>query len=188
MWLLNNLKVSLTTLQEFPEQIKYGFIDSKFGRILLGTTSIQKRGKVIEAICVLYFVQMDDNKSLEQLHRRWPRVKLVADAEVIEEMRNILFEEKENTPVVNIALKGTDLQLAVWAELSKMEAGTTCTYSELAELVDRPKAVRAVASAVAKNEVSILIPCHRVVSKSGAVKYGWGAALKSSLLCYEANI
>ncbi|TDG42475.1 hypothetical protein AWZ03_011105 [Drosophila navojoa] len=188
MWILNNLMTSLTPLQEFPEQIKYGFIDSKFGRILLGTTPIQKSGKIIDAICVLYFVQMDDKKSLEQLHRRWPKVKLVADAKAIGEIRNILFEEKENAAVVDIALKGTDLQLAVWAELSKMAAGTTCTYAELADLVDRPKAVRAVASAVAKNEVSILIPCHRVVSKSGAIKYGWGAALKSSLLCYEENI
>ncbi|XP_023172896.2 uncharacterized protein LOC111600824 [Drosophila hydei] len=188
MWIMDNLQTSLTPLQRLPAYIKYGFIDTQFGRILLGTTSIQKSGTNCDAICALYFVQNHDNKSLEDLQRRWPKVKLIADATAIKERSKILFNEKEIANAVDIAVLGTDLQLAVWSELLKIKTGTTCTYTKLAELVNRPKAVRAVASAVAKNEVSILIPCHRVISKSGAVKYGWGAALKTSLLNYEANI
>lgn len=188
MWISKHLRVSLMPLQRVPAHIKYGFIDTKFGRILLGLTPIEKGGKACDAICLLYFVQKEDNKSLEEARRRWPKVELVPDEVAIQKHSNGLFYENVNTAAIDVAVLGTDLQLAVWGELVKIKTGRTCTYTELAELAGRPKAVRAVASAVAKNEVSIIIPCHRIVSKSGAVKYGWGADLKSVLLEYEANI
>ena len=59
--------------------------------------------------------------------------------------------------------KGTPFQQAVWAELLKIEKGKTVTYKELAQRIGKPKAVRAVASAVAKNRLLIIVPCHRVV-------------------------
>ncbi|EDW67052.1 methylated-DNA--protein-cysteine methyltransferase, inducible [Drosophila virilis] len=189
MWISENLRVSLTPLQEVPANIKYGFIDTKFGRILLGLTPIEKDGKTCDAICLLYFVLKEDNKSLEEVRRRWPQVELVADELAIQKhSKRLFYENVSTTAAIDVAVLGTDLQLAVWDELVKMKTGSTCTYAELAVLAGRPKAVRAVASAVAKNEVSILIPCHRIISKSGAVKYGWGADLKSVLLEYEANI
>ncbi|XP_064556521.1 bifunctional transcriptional activator/DNA repair enzyme Ada [Drosophila montana] len=187
MWISESLRVSLTPLQKVPVNIKYGFMGTKFGRILLGLTPIEKAGKTYDAICLLYFVQKDDSKSLEEVRRRWPKVELVPDEVAIQKRSKGLFNENVNTAVIDVAVLGTDLQLAVWGELVKMKAGSTCTYTELAVLAGRPKAVRAVASAVAKNEISILIPCHRIVSKSGAVKYGWGADLKSVLLEHEAN-
>ncbi|XP_034488235.1 bifunctional transcriptional activator/DNA repair enzyme Ada [Drosophila innubila] len=185
MWLTNNLQVPLTTLQAMPKTIKYGYINSKFGKMLLGLTTITKGAKSCNAICLLYFVQKSDIESLKEVQRRWPNVELVLDAVAIEKCMETLYSD--NDAVIDVAVRGTDLQLAVWNELVKLKVGSTITYSELAQLVDRPRAVRAVASAVAKNEVSILIPCHRIVSKSGAVKYGWGAKLKSDLLEYEAN-
>lgn len=68
-------------------------------------------------------------------------------------------------------LKGTELQKSVWRELLRIPYGKTITYSELAEKVRKPNAVRAVASAVAKNPLCIIIPCHRVVPKSKAVMH-----------------
>ncbi|EDV93736.1 methylated-DNA--protein-cysteine methyltransferase, inducible [Drosophila grimshawi] len=186
MWVNQHLRMSLTPLQKIPAIIKYGFINTKFGRILIGLTPIQKAGKSCDAICLLNFVQNDDDESFEEMRQRWPKAELKQDAVAIEMCSKVVFDEKENAAVIDIAIRGTDLQLSVWNELVKLKSGSTCTYSELAELVDRPKAVRAVASAVARNPVTILIPCHRIVSKNGALKYHWGAELKSALLDYEA--
>ncbi|KAH8310528.1 hypothetical protein KR044_001808, partial [Drosophila immigrans] len=187
MWIANNLQVSLTHLKTTPKSIKYGFMDSKFGRMLLGLTTIVKGAKSCDAICVLYFIQKNQIETLKEVQQRWPKVDFVENAAAVGQMIETLSNNKENAAAVEVAVVGTDLQFAVWSELIKLHSGQTLTYSQLAELAERPRAVRAVASAVAKNEVSILIPCHRIVSKTGAVKYHWGAKLKSDLLAYEAT-
>lgn len=84
---------------------------------------------------------------------------------------------------------GTPFQRLIWETLRKVPRGTTITYSELAEKVGNPKAVRAVASAVASNPISIVIPCHRVLPKAGGVgKYRWGTEMKKMLLEQEGYI
>lgn len=83
----------------------------------------------------------------------------------------------------NIKLQGTEFQVRVWIELLKIPMGKTWTYSDLAKKLKRPTAVRAVASAVAKNPVSYWIPCHRVVGKNtNILKYHWGPETKQHLL------
>ncbi len=77
---------------------------------------------------------------------------------------------------------GTPFQERVWEELTKIPYGHTVTYSELAERIGRPKAVRAVANAVGDNSISILVPCHRVVAKGGIGGYAWGIEIKKTLL------
>ncbi|XP_017847621.1 bifunctional transcriptional activator/DNA repair enzyme Ada [Drosophila busckii] len=180
VWINPHVRVSIKPLKALPLNIKYGFVATTFGKLLLGLTGN-------DAICLLYFVQNDEKTSLEEVQQRWPKIELIPDASVLAKCSKIFASDKENLPTIELAVKGTDLQLAVWNELVKTSCGKTCTYTELAELVGRPKAVRAVASAVAKNEISILIPCHRIVSKSGALKYHWGGELKRELLNYEAN-
>lgn len=87
-----------------------------------------------------------------------------------------------------VKLQGTELQTRVWAALQKVPRGTTLTYSELAQKVKKPLAVRAVASAVANNPVCYWIPCHRVVGKnSNTLKYHWGSDLKKDLLALEGS-
>ena len=88
-----------------------------------------------------------------------------------------------------IKLMGTELQMKVWLELLKIPRGTTLTYSDLAKKVKKPKAVRAVASAVARNPIAYYIPCHRVVGKnSNTLKYAYGPAIKRSLLISEGAL
>lgn len=88
-----------------------------------------------------------------------------------------------------IKLQGTEFQMKVWLELLKIPAGKTLTYSELAKKLRKPSAVRAVASAVAKNPVSYWIPCHRVVGKNAAkLKYHWGPKTKQALLLAEGAL
>lgn len=83
-------------------------------------------------------------------------------------------------------LQGTSFQKQVWKVLLKIKKGQTKTYAEVARMVGRPTAVRAVASAVAKNSIAVLIPCHRVVRSDGGVgEYRWGTSVKAELLGSE---
>jgi|GEM_PF-2761635 len=83
-------------------------------------------------------------------------------------------------------MAATDLQRTVWNELLKIPYGQTISYEELALRVGKPKAVRAVATAVGDNPLAIVIPCHRIILKSGKIgKYHWGSDLKEKLLSYE---
>ena len=85
-----------------------------------------------------------------------------------------------------IKLMGTEFQMKVWLELLKIPHGKTMTYSELAKKVGKPAAVRAVASAVARNPVSFWVPCHRVVGKGkNQLGYHWGSDMKRTLLTME---
>ncbi|TNE31849.1 MAG: methylated-DNA--[protein]-cysteine S-methyltransferase [Alphaproteobacteria bacterium] len=87
-----------------------------------------------------------------------------------------------------MTLYGTPFQQKVWKELLKIPCGKTVTYQYVAEKIGKPKAVRAVGSAVGKNPVSVFVPCHRVVHTStGKVNYGWGPAVKLKLLDFEKH-
>jgi O-6-methylguanine DNA methyltransferase len=92
-----------------------------------------------------------------------------------------------NECYINI-VSGTPFQRLVWENLRKIPRGTTITYAELAAQIGMPTAVRAVASAVGKNPISVIIPCHRVVPKSGGTgKYRWGSEMKAKLIEREKS-
>lgn len=85
-----------------------------------------------------------------------------------------------------IIVRGTPFQVSVWSELLKIPIGITATYTDIAQAIGSPKALRAVGSAVGANPVSILIPCHRILPKAGGIgNYYWGSALKKKLLDLE---
>ena len=85
-----------------------------------------------------------------------------------------------------LAVYGTDFQVNVWRELLKIPRGATIQYQEIAQNIGRPKAYRAVGTAVGANPISFLIPCHRVLPSQGGVgQYLWGSAKKASLLNSE---
>ena len=89
---------------------------------------------------------------------------------------------------LNISPMGTEFQKKVWAELLKIPYGKTKSYQEIAEAVGKPKAQRAVGSACNKNPILLIIPCHRVVSKSGKLTgFACGVDRKEQLLKLEAN-
>ena len=85
-------------------------------------------------------------------------------------------------------VRGTAFQLRVWQALSEIPTGSTVSYTELAERIGAPKAVRAVAQACASNHIAVAIPCHRVLRNDGARSgYRWGVERKSALLEREAE-
>lgn len=90
------------------------------------------------------------------------------------------------TPDINLTLPGTALQRKVWEALTMVQPGETRTYAQIAAIIDRPKAVRAVATAIGHNPISILIPCHRVVGSNNRLAgYSGGFKIKRSLLAHE---
>ena len=93
-----------------------------------------------------------------------------------------VFENQESMPIMAI---GTPFQLTVWEYLQSIPKGTTLTYGDVAKAIGRPTAARAVGRAVGANEISVLIPCHRVVSKGKLTGYRWGLERKRNLLAWE---
>ncbi|MEO7056808.1 MAG: methylated-DNA--[protein]-cysteine S-methyltransferase [Caldimonas sp.] len=89
---------------------------------------------------------------------------------------------------LRLDLYGTDFQRAVWAELLRIDSGSTCSYGSIARRLGAPAASRAVGAAVGRNPVSVIVPCHRVVGASGALTgYAGGIERKTALLRLEAE-
>ncbi|HKQ29883.1 MAG TPA: MGMT family protein, partial [Burkholderiales bacterium] len=89
---------------------------------------------------------------------------------------------------LHVFLRGTNFQIKVWEALLRIPPGHVASYEDLAASIGVPSATRAVASAVARNTIGYLIPCHRVIRKSGVIgEYRWGAVRKRALLAWEAT-
>lgn len=146
--------------------IHTGVVDTSMGKAFIGVLDSR--------ICFLGFSEGFSVATLKsELCRNWPGFKLVRGFDEPPE-----FEEG-----AELIVRGTPLQVAVWRALTKVPTGETVTYQKIAESVGSPSAVRAVGTAVGANPVSWLIPCHRVVRKSGAIGgYRWGLACKERLL------
>jgi len=140
-------------------RITFGFHPSPFGECLVAVT---ERG-----ICGLGFVDAGGRAQL---------------------LRRIFGGEKRdaNRPPT-LVLQGTNFQIKVWEALLKIPAGSVTSYQDLAATVCSRRAARAVGSAVGKNPIAYLIPCHRVLRKAGVTGgYHWGAARKKAMLAWEA--
>jgi methylated-DNA-[protein]-cysteine S-methyltransferase len=106
----------------------------------------------------------------------------------LEELNEYLFQGRKEFDV-KLAPQGTDFEKKVWAEVQKIPYGKTVTYAQLAKSVGKPDSVRAVANAVAKNPIPIIIPCHRVIESSGKIGgYVYGPELKEKLLKIEGSL
>lgn len=162
-------------------RIRYGFHATPFGRCLLATT---ERG-----ICALYFVsQSGEERALDELRGEWPAAELLRDPEQTGPLVKQLFVPNGGPHPFHLLLRGTNFQVKVWEALLSIPEGVVVSYQDVAELIGRPKATRAVANAIAHNPISYLIPCHRVISSVGrAHGYRWGTARKKAILGWEAS-
>ena len=163
-------------------KIEYGLHPTPFGECLLATTS---RG-----ICHLGFLDGNDHsKALHQLQQNWPGAKLIENQANTGSIVNNIFipaHTSESRPF-HLLLKGTNFQVNVWQALLTIPRGSMVSYQDMADYIGHPKAFRAVAGAIAVNPVAFLIPCHRVIAKSGQIRgYRWGTARKRAILGWEA--
>ena len=178
--------------------IARGFHDSPFGECLVAVT---ERG-----LCGLSFVVDEDRlAALQELSARWPGATFVDDERATRPVTQQVFAAWGSEPWVpedeataeptarvtptplSVLVRGTNFQVRVWEALLRIPAGSVSTYEDIASAVGRSGATRAVGSAVARNPVAYLIPCHRVIRKTGAFgAYHWGAERKIAMLMRES--
>ncbi len=157
--------------------IHWGWFDSPFGPALVMGT---QRG-----ICGMGFAaEMGEAAAFEDLIRRWPRASFVQDPVRLRPWVQAAFGCEGTVPLLLI---GAPFQIKVWEALLRIPSGHVTTYSEIAAAVGAPRAVRAVGTAVGRNPISWLIPCHRALRRDGALGgYHWGLPVKRALLAWEA--
>lgn len=166
---------------EYKEQganifITYGFAGSPFGPVMIATTP---RG-----ICKLSFYN-DENAILQELKDEWPKSQMTRNDEESAQFASAIFSQKKSSPI-KLNVKGTSFQLKVWEALLSIPEGKIAAYNQVADLVGQSSASRAVGSAIGKNPVALLIPCHRVIKKVGGIgEYRWNSDRKLSLLSWE---
>lgn len=163
-------------------EISYGFSSSPFGDCLLAVT---ERG-----ICHLAFVEGDKRSAaLNDLYERWPGAQFTESPTSVSSTVKSIFriEQTNSLRPFNLLLKGTNFQINVWKALLNIPEGCVVSYQDVASYIGHPKAFRAVANAVSINPVAYLIPCHRVIAKSGKIhQYRWGSVRKKAIIGWEA--
>ncbi len=156
-------------------EITYGFGYSPYGKTMIASTP--------KGICALEFYESSHEDVFERLTSNWKNAKFAQDNTLAQEELNKIFIHKEK---IDLYVKGTNFQINVWKALLNIKEGEVFTYSDIAELLGKPKSVRAVATAIASNHIGYLIPCHRVISKTAAMGgYRWGIPRKKILLACE---
>jgi AraC family transcriptional regulator of adaptative response/methylated-DNA-[protein]-cysteine methyltransferase len=163
--------------------VYYGFHPALFGTALVMATD---RG-----LCGLAFADPGEEKAaITDMRSRWPRATYVEDSARTAPLCARIFDKKlwrEDRPL-RVVLIGTDFEVRVWETLLRIPMGRATTYSDIANNIGRPKAPRAVGAAVGKNPISFVVPCHRVIGKSGELTgYHWGLTRKRAMLGWEAG-
>jgi AraC family transcriptional regulator of adaptative response/methylated-DNA-[protein]-cysteine methyltransferase len=159
--------------------IRYGFAASPFGTIIIGST--------VRGICHLRFVEPGEADIEEaSLYTEWPRAGFDRDDAGAQQLAANLFKPFSEKKPLNLLLRGTNFQIKVWEALLRIPSGHTLSYGDLAAMAAMPKAHRAVGTAMARNNIAVLIPCHRVIRESGeAGLYRWGVDRKRAITTWE---
>lgn len=169
-----------------PPTIRHSIAPTPFGDVLIASTD--------HGICHLAFVS-DASAAIAALRDDFPRARHLPLAD--EYHRQALARlhalprsrvHPPTSPPLSLHLCGTEFQRRVWTALLSIPRGGLLTYGDLATLIGQSHAARAVGTAVGRNPVAFLIPCHRVVRSTGALGgYRWGEVRKASLIGCEAS-
>ncbi|MGH1456966.1 MAG: methylated-DNA--[protein]-cysteine S-methyltransferase [Alphaproteobacteria bacterium] len=163
------------------EKITYGFFDTPMGEMVIGSSD--------KGLCWLGFM-VDGYKGdgFSRMKAHFKSAEFVRDDNEIADIGFVILNawEKGEENLIPVDLRGTTFQKSVWQALLDIRRGEVKSYGDVANDLGMPKAARAVGSAVGENPVSLIVPCHRVLQKSGAIgNYGWGVDLKRQILCEE---
>ncbi|KPP88436.1 MAG: AraC family transcriptional regulator / methylated-DNA-[protein]-cysteine-methyltransferase [Rhodobacteraceae bacterium HLUCCO07] len=155
----------------------WGWFDSPFGPALVMGTD--------KGICGLALAAETGRQvAMQDMRARWPKASFVEDPATLEPLVDAAFTRNGET---RLHMIGAPFQIKVWEALLQIPSGQVTTYSEIAGAIGNPNAVRAVGTAVGRNPVSWLIPCHRALRKSGALGgYHWGLPVKRAILAWES--
>ncbi len=188
---LHDLFVSLESVtpgqykaRGLPLEIEFGIHHSPFGWAVLARC---ERG-----LCGCFFLPKPDEKLAHEVVREyWPFAGCQRNDTVTQALAEKLFGNRgvSSTFPIPLFVRGTPFQVQVWRALLQIPVGCLVTYSGVANQIGRPRASRAVASAIAGNPISWLIPCHRVIRKGGYLGgYRWGLPRKKVMLAWEASL
>jgi AraC family transcriptional regulator of adaptative response/methylated-DNA-[protein]-cysteine methyltransferase len=186
---LHDLFVSCTALTpgEFKALgerlvIRWGVHDVPLGRVLIGTT---ERG-----VCWLAFIDDNEPSVTAEFEREWRGARLLRDDAGTAGAAASAFEVAAPGPEpLPLLVRGTNFQVKVWEALLRIPFGRLVSYQTIARAIGQPRAVRAVGRAVGANNISWLIPCHRVILATGIIhNYRWGVRQKQILLGFEAAL
>jgi AraC family transcriptional regulator, regulatory protein of adaptative response / methylated-DNA-[protein]-cysteine methyltransferase len=163
--------------------IFYGYHPSPFGVALVMATDY--------GLCGLSFAdQGHESVAFHDMARRWPNAQYTENSAFTAPFAAHVFADKHMKPnqPLRITFIGTDFEIRVWESLIKIPVGQATTYGDIAKSIGSPKAARAVGAAVGKNPMSFVVPCHRVLGKTGALTgYHWGLTRKKAILGWEAG-
>ena len=162
--------------------IRFGVHPSPFGDCLVAVTD---RG-----ICAVSFLSAERGREArEKLESRWSRATFRKSQAETKDVANRIFDPSrwKNGSPVSVIVRGTNFQVRVWEALVRIPPGCAVSYEQVASRIGEPASARPVGSAVARNPVAFLIPCHRVIRKTGDFgEYGSGSARKKAILAWEA--
>jgi AraC family transcriptional regulator of adaptative response/methylated-DNA-[protein]-cysteine methyltransferase len=161
--------------------IYWGWFDSPFGLVLVMGTE--------KGICGIGLTsEMGEELTMQDMLGRWPNAEFVEDPMMLRPWVLAAFGAAgQTTEAAPLYLIGAPFQIKVWEALLRVPSGHVTTYSEIAQSIGNPKAVRAVGTAVGRNPISLLIPCHRALRKSGELGgYRWGLPVKRAILAWES--
>lgn len=158
--------------------IHYAIHPTPFGKCLIATT---ERG-----ICHMSFVDNNEGQAIDNLVEHWSQAQMIEDYKSTAPLVTRIFSDGKVGTALQLHLRGTNFQIKVWEALLNIPTGAVTTYEQIAQKIGNPLAVRAVGSAVGDNPIAYLIPCHRVIRKSGEFgNYMWGSARKKAILAKE---
>jgi AraC family transcriptional regulator of adaptative response/methylated-DNA-[protein]-cysteine methyltransferase len=156
--------------------IHYDWYQSPFGDALIMATDI--------GVCGIAFSdETGRSQAYADMVSRWNKATFIQGGQRLDLWADAIFAQKGDA---TLALIGAPFQIKVWEALLQIPSGYVTTYSEIARTIGSPRAVRAVGTAVGRNPISWLIPCHRALRKDGALGgYHWGLGVKRALLAFE---
>lgn len=160
--------------------IQYGIHPTPFGKALIGKT---ERG-----ICHLSFIDKSEGEAIDTLVNDWQQAKMIEDHNATAPLIAPTFNlnQHEQTPL-HLHVRGTNFQLKVWEALLRIPPGAVISYAYLARQAGHQGASRAVGTALGRNPIAVLIPCHRVIRQLGEFgNYRYGTARKKAILGWEA--
>ena len=166
-------------------QIHYGSCLSPYGLCFIAANH---RG-----ICKIAFFDEQETEVnlLAELQAEWAAAELIRNDQRAESFYTSVFAARSDSggEPITLLLKGTEFQMQVWEALLTIPSGEVCSYQQLAESMGSPSSTRAVASAIARNNIAYLIPCHRVIRGTGEFsQYRWGAERKQAMLLQERSV
>lgn len=161
-------------------RINYSFAETPFGQVMVASTD--------KGICHLAFVDKGEEEALGSLKQLFPNAAYTQCPDRKQEDALSVFNRDWSKPdEIKLHLKGTSFQLKVWETLLKIPAGGLTTYADLATKSGHEGACRAVGTAIGRNPVAFLIPCHRVIKATGDIgNYHWGEVRKEAIIGWEA--